>query len=257
VWAIRGLGDTAIIVDRGRFHFFAPGRRYVRSIPTAFGSTWSAGQGPDGTIVLASDAIGGREEIVAGLSPADGCRRFSIKGASFDRGAAPENRFVALAPDGTWWTVRAWGSYELQQYAADGRLLRTIAMSAEWYPPYERMSNLSKNHAPNTALTGFWIDSAGRGWVLGQAADPDWASAEGEVIRSEGQEMFLPKHPNDVRDGIIEVVDLDKGQAIATWRRDGPFGVMAEPGVLYEWRSVDDGWTQIDLYRVTLRSPPD
>ena len=253
VWTIRGRGDTAIVVDRGRIHFFGPDRRYVRSIPTAFGGTWSADQGPDGTIVLASNSVGGREEVVAGLSPVDGSRRFSIKGARFDRMVAPENRFVALAPDGTWWTVRAWGKYELQHFAADGTLLRTVAMRAEWFPPSERLENLSRNHAPNTAVSGFWIDPNGRAWVMAQAADPDWASAEGEMIRSEGQEMFILKHGNDVRDGILEVVDLDQGKAIATWRRDQVFGPMAEPGVLYEWRFGEEGWTQMDLYRVVPR----
>ena len=249
-WVIRGSGDTIIVLDRYRLHFFAPNRRYIRSIPSPLGGSWSAGQGPDGTVVLASNAVGGPETIVVGVSPADGSRRFAILAPPFDAGAVPENRFVAFARDGTWWTVRAWGRYELQHYSTDGRLLRTIPMTADWYPPRERWSNTSANHAPNTDVTGFWIDSLGRGWVMAQTADPHWASAEGETIRSEGQEIFMPKHGNQVRDGIIEVVDLDKGKAIATWRRDQVFGNMAEPGVLYEWRFGEEGWAQIDLYRV-------
>jgi hypothetical protein len=253
VWAIRGLGDTAIIVDRGRIHFFAPDHRYVRSIPTLLGGTWSANQGPDGTIVLASNSVGGGREIVAGLSPLDGSPRFSIYGAPFVPGAAPENRFLALAPDGTWWTARAWGKYELQQYASDGRLLRTVALSAEWYPPYERTTDFTTNHAPNTALTGFWIDSLGRGWIVAQVADPNWAAAEGTMSRAEGHEMFIPKRVKDVRDGIIEVVDLETGQRLATLRDDDRFGTPAEPGVLYDWRIGEDGWVQIDLFRVVSR----
>lgn len=253
VRAFRGLGDTAIVVDEGRIHFFSPDHRYVRSIPTAFGGAWSAGQGPDGTIVLGSSSVGGRAEVVVGLSPVDGSTRFSILGAPFVQGAAPENRFVALAPDGTWWTARAWGKYELQQYASDGRLLRTVALSAEWYPPYERATDHTRNNAPNTALTGFWIDSLGRGWIVAQAADPNWAAAEGTVTQAEGHERFIPRRAKDVRDGMIEVVDLETGQRLATLRDDDRFGTPAEPGVLYDWRSSEDGWVQIDLFRVVSR----
>lgn len=250
-WVIRGLGDTIIVADVGRLHFFSPEHRYVRTIPCSCGGVWSATQLSNGLVVLGSSSVGGRKEVVSAFSPVDGSVRWSIRGAEYDREMVPENRLLAPAPDGTLWVVRAWGKYELQQYSQEGALLRTLTLAADWFPPYERQHDPSGRAAPNTALTGFQIDSTGRAWVVAQAADPDWASAEGSMQRGEGGlEFFVPKRGDDVRDGIIDVIDLAQGRSLATWRRDSIFGPFAEAGVMYSWRSSEDGWTNIDLYRV-------
>ena len=256
IWVIRGLGDTILVVDVGRIHFFGPDRRYVRSIPSTVGGVLSAFQHPNGEIVLSNGSVGGRQSVIDAISPVDGSERWSIASRS-DGGQGPsDNRFVALAPDGTIWAVRMWGTYELQQYSPEGKLLRTVMPTVDWFPPYERHTDYARPSRPNTAVSGFWVDSLDRAWVVAQAADPKWASAEGEVKQGEGgYEYFEPKSETAVRDGIIDVVDLTTGRSIATYRRDARFGVVADPGVLFEWRFTSDGWSQLDLYQVSLRSP--
>jgi len=256
IWVIRGLGDTILVVDAGRIHFFGPDHRYVRSIPSTVGGVLSAAQLSNGDIVLSNGSVGGRPTMVDALSPVDGSVRWSIPSRASVAQGPSDNRFVAPAPDGTIWVVRMWGEYELEQYSPDGKLLRTLTPPAEWFPPYQRQVDFAQRSRPNTAIVGFWVDSLERAWVIAQVADPKWASAEGEVKKGEGgYEYFEPKSETAVRDGLIDVVDLSAGRSIATYRRDTRFGVVADPGILFEWRSTSDGWSHIDLYQVTLRAP--
>jgi hypothetical protein len=251
--AIAGLGDTIILVDRTKLHFFAPDHRFVRSVPFSFSGSWGGVQLPNGEVVLASASVGGRPTLVAAISPADGSERWTIEGPQFDRSAPLPNVRIAAGTDGTIWTVKSMGTLELTQYSASGKRGRTLTPQAEWFLPFQRAEGTAKPRPPFGYVTGFWIDSAGRGWVVAQTGDPEWASAEGEVVRAEGQDIFVPKSYSDVRDGIIAVYDLTNGTELALWRRDSIFGRDAEPGLLYEWRTDDDGWHQIDLFKVVPR----
>src|SRR5213075_3327806 len=132
---------------------------------------------------------------------------------------------------------------------------QTLTPTSTWFEPYERPRGPSRTGPPSAHVKGFWLDSLGRAWVVGEAPDPHWASAEGELQKGEGGfEYFQPKSENAVRDGIIDLIDLRDGHSIVTYRRDAGFGRIADPGVMYDWRVTGDGWTQVDLYRVSLRT---
>jgi hypothetical protein len=250
---LRGLGDTLIVIDRGRIHLFDPEFRYVRSVPSPFaGGVWDAAQLPSGDLVLTS-ASGGARRFLVVCSLVDGSVKWELPLADPTKGWIEGLRHVAVGADSTLWLARVNGRPGFSQYSPDGALLRTVEPSLDWFTPYEVPARIDGQHEPSAHIMGFWLDSLGRAWIIGQASDPDWRAAKGTMRRGEGGiDYFVPDDRNDIRDGVIQVVDLADGRGIAQWRRDSIFGLSTEPGVMLEWRTDEDGWSQVDLYRVIL-----
>lgn len=249
-WIIAGPADSIFVIDLGRIGIYGPERAFVRTVPVAARRSWGVARLPGHGLVTSSASFGDTVPIV-GYDLADGTRRFEIS-VPKTVGQSPSVRAVQVAPDGTIWAVRGMQKFELTQYDAQGRLLRTLAPEVSWFPPYENYATPSRTTPPSPFIVGFWIDSLDRAWIVGQGVDPDWAEAEGEEKSVEGGgSYFLPKRPEDVRDGILQVIDLKTGAPLASHREDAVLGFVVEPWILSRPRVTDDGWVQLDLYQVT------
>jgi len=250
-WITKGPGDSVLVFDLGRVLVFDPERRFVRSVPVAARRSWAVAVLPDQGVVTSSASFGDTIPIAAyGLAAGEPRWRISVSPAP---GQSPKVRSLHVAPDGTLWVLRAMQKLELTQYDTAGRLMRTLSPTVPWFPPYEDFVNPSREIAPSPYVVGFWVDSLDRAWIVGQATDPDWATAEGEEIQSEGGTYFRPTRPDDIRDGVLEVIDLKIGTSIARLQQDDLFGFVVEPWVLSRNRITDDGWQQLDLFAVTWR----
>jgi hypothetical protein len=250
-WIVKGSGDSILVFDLGRVLVFDPERHFVRSIPVAARRSWAVAVLPDQGVLTSSASFGDTVPIAAyDLTDGDVRWRVSVPDAP---GQSPKVRGLQVAPDGTIWVMRAMQKLELTQYDATGRELRRLSPALPWFPPYEDFVNPTRENAPSPYVVGFWVDSLDRAWIVGQAADPDWATAEGEDIQSEGGTYFRPTRPDDIRDGVLEVVDLKIGRSIARLQQDELFGFVVEPWVLLRNRVTEDGWQQLDLYSVAWR----
>lgn len=253
---VRGRGDTVYVVDAGRVAVYSPDLRFLRTFPSTLHSAWSAAALPSGEIALATSTYG-TPEIVTAYEPGAGTRSWGVTITPDLSSHLSEIRSLAVAPDGTLWTIRVTGSLAFEHFGRDGRRLGGITATPEWYPPYDRMQSPSRTAPPTPSVAGFWVDSAGRAWVVGLAADPKWAEAAGKDQPGEGgTTYFVPDHPENVRDGIIDVIDLTSGRSMMSVRNDVPFGIPIEPWIIERVRTDADGWQQIDLYRVTEGTRP-
>ena len=247
---LRGTGDTVYVVDAGRVLVYSPELKFLRSFPVEVHSAWSGVMLPSGDLALAS-ATFGVPEIVSVVSPGDGAHRWGVTITPDPASHLSEVRCVAVGPDGTLWTLRATGRLEFEHFGKDGERLGGVTATPEWYPSYDRLQTMSRTVPSSPTAAGFWVDSLGRAWVVGTTSDPKWAQATGKDQPGEGgTTYFVADHPEQVRDGVIDVIDLATGRSVMSVRSDVPYGIPIEPWVIQRSRTDADGWQQVDLYRV-------
>lgn len=254
---LRGAGDSVYLIDIERVSIFSPDLHFVRSWPSTVYSASSAAVLPSGDLALAS-AIVGDPEVVTVLAPQDGAHRWGVAAKPDTSTRLRQIRNLAVAPDGSLWTLLMAGRLEFEHFDQAGRRLGGITVAADWYPPYDRMAPPSGSEPPSASTIGFWVDSLGRAWVVGLAADPRWALATGKDQPGEGGGTdFVPDHIEEVYDGVLDVFDLNTGRSLASLRNDAPLGFPIEPWVIQRIRTDADGRQQIDLYRVAEGDPSD
>lgn len=250
-----GRGDTLFIFGNSKAYVYSPGLEYVRSFSVSVRSVWSAAQLGSGDLAL-STATFGDPELVVVASSLDGKTQWTVNApvVAVSERAAPLLRMVAAGPDSSLWVARLMGSLEFLHYSPAGVLLDSVKLDREWYPNYVRSEPPSRERPPSASLSGFWVDSLGRLWLVGRPADPEWKDAEGEERSGEGgYTYFEPKHLMDVYDGVIEAVDPASGRSLALLRTDSLFGLVQAPGVLVQPRVDGDGWSQLELSRIVPR----
>jgi hypothetical protein len=246
-------GDTIVVVDQMKVSLFTADGGFIRSFPTTIFGVWGGAVTGAGDLVLAP-STSGSPEIATAYSLATGERRWGAPVPAGPRSRLDEVRSVAVAPDGSIWLARVMGRVEFEHYSAEGARLGVVTPEVSWYPPYERYQMPTRTTPASPTISGFWIDSLDRAWVVGVAVDPRWAEAEGEDLPMEGGvSYFRPRDPADRVDGVLEVFDLKTGRSVASLRTDSLMGQVVEPWILQKGRTDADGWMQVDLFRVVPR----
>lgn len=246
-----GPGDSLWIFDgSARASVFTPERVFVRAIalPT---SPWDAVVLPDGRLVLASATSGAPLPLL--LLDGEGAviRTIGMPVADEPIGAM---RRIVLARDATIWTVPMLGSWRIEHWDTTGTDLGALVRQPEWFPPYRRYQAPAPGIAPQPTLQAAWFDDSGRLWVLGKAVDPQWARGI-DTLDARGGEpgQSVISDPDQVYDTMIEVIDLQSGEAIITARFDATWPFVAEPGVLMRVATSRDGAHFAELVRVRER----
>ncbi|MFI5236280.1 MAG: hypothetical protein ACHQXA_11260, partial [Gemmatimonadales bacterium] len=111
-----GIGDTTLVLSRGRITFFGTGLRAARSVVSPAGLVWSAVELRNGWLALAPSAVGQATILVD--------RRGSVVGSlpAGDSGG-PSQGYLQPAPDASVWSVNARGPLELDRWDSTGRLM--------------------------------------------------------------------------------------------------------------------------------------
>ena len=249
-----GRGDTLFIFAQSRVHVYSPELVPVRTFPVSVHTVWSAVQLGSGDLALASATFGDNEPVVV-VSAADGMTRWAMSVPTDASGSAPSPiRMVARGPDGSLWVGGMTRRLEFLHYNAAGALLDSLVLEREWFPPTDPSRAYSRDEPRPPSLSGFWVDTLGRLWLVGRGTDPEWREAEGEDKVGEGGiTYFEPKRLMDVQDGVIEAVDPSTGRSLAMLRTDSLFGMVQAPWILSRFPANEDGWVQVELSRVTGR----
>lgn len=246
-------GDSLFIMDNvlRRGTVFDASLRLARSfsIPE---NIWSILELTDGTF-LASTGVFALREPFSHLS-----REGELIGRVGEVPSVQGNpiNLMAQAGDGTIWAARGGERLELTQY--DRRLQRVggFAPTRAWFPESRPGRKRSVDDPPSAGVRGLWLDSSGRLWVLGIAADSEWKEGMGPERVGEGGVRYRPIADGRLAfDGIIDVYDAARGTLLASYRVDEPWHDMVEPGIIVRADETEDGWTVLTLWSASWRAP--
>ena len=163
-------------------------------------------------------------------------------------------RLLAADADGAVWAARQLEDFVLERYDREGRRTRSLHIAADWFPSLDSFPPAPGDRFPFSIINSIALDSAGRLWIAGSTADPDWESSLGPARPGEGGTTYRPvADVNRYRDGILDIRDTTTGALIAQHRfTDSPILLLVEPGLLAQVRTDDDGWHVIDILRVSV-----
>lgn len=245
------LGDSLMIVDNAlsRATVLDESLRVARSFRIEE-RPWKLLELADGTF-LSSVGIFQRREPFTHLSR---------DGAAIRRiGAMPEAEgnpihLLARAPDGTVWTARGSERLELIHYDRSLDRIGELVPERDWFPPTAPFARPSPTTAPPPGVTGIWVDAAGRLWVVGFSADPEWVEGLGPERTGEGGIRYHPITDRRLAyDGILDVYDPASGALLASHREDHAWVDVVEPGVLLQAEQTAEGWTRARLWTARWR----
>ena len=159
-------------------------------------------------------------------------------------------RQIALARKGGVWSARM-DRYEVERWTLDGERVSHLAREAAWFPAWTEYSVRPPDIArPKPMLRAIWEDGEGRLWTVTEVAKDNWRAMRPDP----GGEAKIP--PLDVyertTEAMIEVLDVERGQVIASTRVPAYIRGMVSPGVLHALRSTPEGDTRVDIWQVTL-----
>lgn len=243
-----GPGDSLWLFDgSARASVFTPERVFARTIALPV-APWDAAVLPDGRLVIAAATSGAPLPLLL-LNGAGAVIRYI--GTPLPDEPLGAMRRIVLARDATIWTVPMLGSWRIEHWDTTGANLGALERTPEWFTPYQRYQAPAPGIAPQPTLQGAWFDDLDRLWVLGKAVDPDWEKGI-DTLDARGGESgrSVISDPDRVYDTMIEVIDLQSGEAIITARLDATWPFAAEPGVLMRVATSRDGAHFAELVRV-------
>ncbi len=150
---------------------------------------------------------------------------------------------AAAEPDG-FWTASIW-TYELflhrSPFSLETKLLRRVG----WFPPGGKYVDGMPFSIPSApVLKHLWDSGNGELWVYSLVPDESW----------EPDIPLDPRHEWARRsfDTIIEVIDLDTGEVVASGRYDEMLGAVCGSPLAYAIVESEDGDTRIQVFRPTI-----
>lgn len=161
------------------------------------------------------------------------------------KGQAALGRHLAVAPDGSMWSVEV-ARYRIRGWSEWGRAVLALEGRRDWMPQTfpERLNPAVQR--PLAQIGGLATDEAGRLWLFFVVADARWhPSPRGNRL-----------HPNQLFDTIIEVIDLGSGKLFTTGRTDQlvlPF----QRGYAYSTIEDAQGDLKIQIWRMDVKDATD
>jgi hypothetical protein len=245
-----GPGDSIWVFDgSGRALIFDPDRRFVRVVPLPT-SPWDALVLSDSRIVIAP--ANADRPLPLLLLAANGEVVREIGGTDSAGAAIRATRWIVGARGGTFWSMPTQFQWRLEQWDTSGTSLKVTGRTPAWFPEYARLTPPSRDHAPQPAVQGAWLDVSGRLWVLGVVADAHWSAGLSSGRAGQGADVILD--PDNAFDAVLEAFDLATGRVIATARVDAFYSAAVEAGVIMRIREQAGGSKRLELVRVVFDS---
>jgi hypothetical protein len=249
-----GPGDSVyIFAENPRAVVFSADRRPGRTIPLPMG-IWDALVLPDQRIVLTSPM--NERPLPFLLLDSQGKLLQELGGSDSASLAVKSPRWLARGNDGSYWTMPMQFRWRLEHWDSTGALIKAIDRNPAWFPHYQQMLALTHTQPPQPTVQAFWVDSAGRLWVLGRTGDPTWAKGLGPVRAGVTGAVAPILDPDKVYDTVIELRDAATGELISQTRFDVSYPFMVEPGVVMRVLDTPEGWKRAELMRVVAAPPP-
>ncbi|MES2125441.1 MAG: hypothetical protein V4503_12215 [Gemmatimonadota bacterium] len=243
-----GPGDSIWVFDNAqRAMVFSPDRQWSHTVQLPIGP-WDAKFGAHGRLLVATSSSERPFPLLMLDSSGKVVQEFAGDTASQ---AIHSPRRIIQAPDGSWWTMPMQFRYRLEHWDSTGAALGVIERQPDWYPPYLESLSPTREHAPSPMLMDAWFDANGRLWVLGKAADANWAAGLSTDDSSSAPSI---SDADKVYDTVVEVLDPVTGALLAQTRFDVSYPFAVEPGVVMRVLATPNGWNRVELMRVVFDS---
>lgn len=151
-----------------------------------------------------------------------------IRAAQRRIGVAPDGRIVVSHVD----------RYELEVWRADGSGGRVLLRSPPWFQTGgTEVDRASRSAGPPAAILAEAprIDAAGRLWTVVRIAASPAPAATGDDV-----------------DSVVEVIDPDSGELIASARVDADLRLIAPGGWAAAYREDEEGRAYVDVYAMEV-----
>ncbi len=165
-----------------------------------------------------------------------------------------------LFPDseGGFWAAKVSYRFELDHYSSDGVLLKRLSPSSKWFMPWKRDNEREQDpfrQKPRSRITGLWVDTQGRLWIVGIAADAKWHATSPALVGSSSEKDYKMPTSADwltLYDTMIEVIDSSSGTVLASRQYDGVLGGTMPNGRLWEFVERPSGGLGIRVIRASV-----
>ncbi|MDP2956353.1 MAG: hypothetical protein Q8N53_08020 [Longimicrobiales bacterium] len=152
-------------------------------------------------------------------------------------------RVLAASSGGKFWAARA-SQYLLERWTVAGEKRLSIVRSVPWFRPHDDYSMTP----PPPLIGALWEAPDGLLWVAIRVADPEWERAM--EIRP-GRPKRVVNY-NKFYDTILEVIDPEKGEVLASRRVDPFLEHFLGGGLMASYREDESGWPFVQVWRISM-----
>jgi hypothetical protein len=169
--------------------------------------------------------------------------------AAQDSSVASLRRRLGVAADGLV-AVSHWARYVVELWTVDGQHRSTLVRNPDWFV----RDGSDDPGAPQARQEAPRIDAEGRLWTVSHVADPEWRQSISTVrdIRGGLAPGVAEGDLDDYVDSVVEVIDPDSGELIASIRVDPHLTFVSNSGYAASYREDDVGNPSIEVWRLEL-----
>ena len=259
--AVQGRGDSIFVFERAprRVSVFDQAMQYARMFRLPDDVSGGVAVRADGALVV-PHVIRTPElsAIPVHVYAPDGARLASFGADGHEYSPAAATRFlrrVGVANDGSIWVAHV-TRYRLEQWSADGRLLRSIERRPDWFEPWDGPFPQPAQVRPPAQISAIWPVDERHVAVVLLVPDAHWRQLRPEPkdrIERPGQNGFPSwTEYRQLYDTVVEVLDIRSGTVVARRRMDGMFTPTTVPMVMYARRDTPDGTWQADVWQLAI-----
>jgi hypothetical protein len=150
------------------------------------------------------------------------------------------------ASGGFWSAYRT--EYRIDRWSGSGSREASFTRVADWFRPHLTSGRASGSTGPQPTIRAVREDEAGRLWVLIAVADARWERAV--VSTPEGQTF---SDPNDYYDSIVEVLDPQRREVLATLRLGPSLTEMPRAGEAAYYHEDSRGIPRIVVLKLAFQ----
>lgn len=168
------------------------------------------------------------------------------------RGSRKRSRVLPKQAKDAFWAAHL-VEYTLERWTAEGERLQRIVLEPEWFRPHDDFGQKPKEEGPpNPAIRAIYEDEEGLVWVGIHVPDPEWEEAFGPGKDPYGRPTERVQNPQDYYDTVIEVIDPERSEVVASVRVDEPIKGFTSSGLFFSLGLSRVGSPVIHVFRVTL-----
>ncbi|HLA88819.1 MAG TPA: hypothetical protein VJL28_00125 [Gemmatimonadaceae bacterium] len=216
------IGDSMLVVDGSlaRVTVVGPALKPIRSI----GVRWGFGSPlvlawPREVVVTASVPIPERaglrlHRVSFGADPATIVSSFGPDDGEMRPGRDLSQRVSVSTTGRTFWTADI-TRYRLHEWSYDGRQLRSLLRTQNWFPPDVRSSMGNRTTSPSPSVAALVQDSTGLIWVFVRVAKATWREAWPPAVPGKREYRIREIAWEKLTTTLVEVIDPHAGRVLA------------------------------------------
>lgn len=162
-------------------------------------------------------------------------------------------RRITVATRSSVWAASL-NRYRLEEWSIDGRLLRRIERSPEWFRPWDSPRwAVGGQERPKPEVRGIQATNDGKLWVVITVPRADWRPERRRLLDRGGEPMaHLPGMLWRQVDTIVELIDISSARVVGSARVTGALLGFAGAQRVFSHRVLTNGQEIIEIFELKL-----